>query len=76
MTFLGIPIRELIVGLVTLLTASFVAWNKIRDMKLEKDKGLPPNPERCEVHQTKIAVIEQRLEAIEEDIKEIKGKLK
>jgi hypothetical protein len=75
MTFLGIPIRELIVGIVAILTALFVTWNKVRDLKIEKEQELLPNPERCGIHQTKIAVIEQRLENIEQDIEEIKRRL-
>jgi hypothetical protein len=75
MTFLGIPIRELIVGIVAVLTAIFVTWNKIRDLRVEKEHDLLPNPERCGIHQTKLAVIEQRLERIEKDIEEIKRRL-
>jgi len=42
---------------------------------LTKAAGLSNNPERCEQHSIKIAVIEGRLERIEKDIEEIKGKL-
>jgi hypothetical protein len=65
----------LIIGIVAILTALFVTWNKVRDLKIEKEQELLPNPERCGIHQTKIAVIEQRLERIEQDIEEIKRRL-
>jgi large-conductance mechanosensitive channel len=57
-------ILQLIIGFLALVTAVFVAVNKMRDVRVEKAFALSPNPERCGVHQTKIAVMEQRLENI------------
>jgi hypothetical protein len=75
MTVFGIPIRELIVGLVAMFTAVFVAWSKIREMRLVKDKGLLPNPERCEQHGLAIAEIKTEITNIKDDLKEIKDRL-
>jgi large-conductance mechanosensitive channel len=68
-------ILQLIIGFLALVTAVFVAVNKMRDVRVEKAFALAPNPERCGVHQTKIAVMEQRLERMEQDIEEIKKRL-
>lgn len=68
-------IIQLVIGALALVTAVFVALNKVRDVRIEKAFALAPNPERCGIHQTKIAVVEQRLERIEQDIEEIKKRL-
>ena len=69
-------LMEIANALATLVLVVILAWVKYREKKLTKAAGLIDNPERCEQHQTKIAVIEERLDHIEDDIKEIKGKLK
>lgn len=75
MTILGIPLRELVVGLVALFTAIFVAYDKFRQSKLAKDKGLAPNPERCEQHGLGIAKLEVRMGMVEERLRNIEEKL-
>lgn len=67
---------EIANAIATLILVAVLAWAKIKERKLARAAGLLANPERCEQHQTRLAVIEERLDTIEEDIKEIKGKLK
>ena len=64
-----------VIGLIlgTLAFALLTYW-KAKERALTKDKGLEANPERCEQHAIRLAVIEERLERIETDIAEIKGK--
>jgi len=50
---------------------AILAWAKVRERRLTKAAGLSNNPERCEQHSIKIAVIEERLDRIERDIAEI-----
>jgi len=66
---------EIINAIATLIVVAVIAWAKVKERKLAKAAGLLANPERCEQHQTRLAVIEERLDTIEEDIKEIKEKL-
>jgi hypothetical protein len=66
---------EIANALATLVLVALLAWAKLRERRMTKAAGLSNNPERCEIHQTKIAVIEQRLKRIERDIEEIKGRL-
>jgi hypothetical protein len=76
MTFLGIPIRELIVGLVAMITAVFVAWDKLREAKLNREKGLDPNPQRCEAHGLAIVEIKTEITNIKEDLRELRERLR
>jgi uncharacterized protein YaeQ len=66
---------EIANAIATLVLVVILAWVKYREKRLTKAAGLSNNPERCEQHSIKIAVIEGRLERIEKDIEEIKGKL-
>jgi hypothetical protein len=55
------------------------AWrgiDKYREYKKTKLAGLDSNPDRCEKHEIRLAVIEQRLEQIESDLREIKARMK
>ena len=66
---------EIANALATLILVAVLAWVKYREKRLTKAAGLSGNPERCEQHSIKLAVIEGRLERIERDIEEIKGRL-
>jgi hypothetical protein len=62
---------EICNALATLVLVAILAWAKVRERRLTKAAGLSNNPERCEQHSIKIAVIEERLDRIERDIAEI-----
>ena len=49
------------------IVAVVVALDKLKERKAKK-KGLGGNPERCEKHAIRLAVIEERLDHIETDI--------
>ena len=66
---------EIANALATLILVAVLAWVKYREKRLTKAAGLSGNPERCEQHSIKLAVIEGRLERIERDIEDIKGRL-
>jgi hypothetical protein len=58
-------------ALATLILVAVLAWAKVRERRMTRAAGLSNNPERCEQHSIKIALIEQRLDRIERDIAEI-----
>lgn len=64
MQVLGISIGELVIGIVSIVTAAFVSWEKIRQLKLEKAAGLLPNPERCEIHKQALLDVKTDLVAV------------
>jgi hypothetical protein len=66
---------EIANALATLVLVAVLAWVKYREKRLTKAAGLSGNPERCEQHSIKLAVIDGRLARVERDIEEIKGKL-
>ena len=72
----AIKIAEIIGIALGIMAFALVTYWKLRERSLARERGLDENPQRCEQHQTAIAVIEERLDTIEEDIKEIKDKLK
>jgi hypothetical protein len=66
---------EIANALATLVLVAILSWVKYREKRFTKAAGLSGNPERCEQHSTKLALMEQRLGRIERDIEEIKGRL-
>ena len=52
-------LSQIIYGLAIIAISGFLAWQKIREVKLTKKKGLAANPERCAIHETKIGQLQQ-----------------
>ncbi|MCJ7828619.1 MAG: hypothetical protein MUP81_02630 [Dehalococcoidia bacterium] len=71
---LVLEIAKIIGILLGTIAFALTAYWKMKEKALTRDKGLDANPERCEQHAIRLAVIEERLERIETDIAEIKGK--
>jgi hypothetical protein len=87
MTVFGIPIRELIVGLLAIFSAAFVAWNRAADNKArnaeaervaeqEMKFGLDKNPTRCNQHGEDIAGIKKDIDHIQSDIRDIQADIR
>jgi len=71
----ALKIAEVIGIILGTLAFALLTYWKAKERALSKEKGLDANPERCEQHSVRLSVIEQRLERIEKDIEEIKGRL-
>lgn len=52
---------QIIYGLAIIILAAFIAREKIREIKLTKQRGLKANPERCAIHETKISQLQAEL---------------
>jgi len=52
-------LSQIIYGLAIIAISGFLAWQKIREVKLTKKKGLAANPERCAIQETKIGQLQQ-----------------
>jgi len=72
---LALKVAEVIGILLGAIAFALITYWRMKERALSKEKGLDANPERCEQHSIKLAVIEGRLERIERDIEEIKGRL-
>ncbi len=68
-------IVEVANALATLVLVAVLAWAKLRERKLSRDKGLLDNPERCRDHEDRLRDIEEGIGDIKGDIKAIKTKL-
>ena len=51
------------------------AWTARKESRAQK-RGLSANPKRCTDHEVALGRIDERLNHVEDDIKEIKGKLR
>lgn len=54
-------LSQIIYGLAIIILAAFIAREKIREIKLTKQRGLKGNPERCAIHETKIGQIQEEM---------------
>ena len=82
MDILGIPAGQLASITGNLIVGGYLGRKEWLERRARK-RGLSANPARCSEHQTKIAVIENRLDHVEEDVgriaedvKEINRKMK
>ena len=82
MAILGSTIADVVVGGAALTSGVYLAAKRIKERRAEK-KGLPPNPERCEKHESRLGTLEVTAGKFEEkflnihaDIAEIKGDVK
>ena len=73
---MSIPWGEIATGSVAGFALGWRIYDGIKEKKLTKAYELKSNPERCLGHDIAIARIETRLAGLEDDIKEIKGKMK
>ena len=69
---------EIANALATLVLVAILAWAKVRERKLSRERGLLENPERCADHEDRLRAIEkvmirvvEKVERIERDINEI-----
>jgi hypothetical protein len=53
-------LRDIILGVIGLLTATIVTIKQIKEIKARKDTGLRPNPERCKEHADRILSLETK----------------
>ena len=65
-----ISLVELIYGLAIIILAAFIAREKIREIKLTRQRGLKANPERCAIHETKIGQIQEEMNDFRNDNKQ------
>ncbi len=54
-------LSQIIYGLAIIILAAFIAREKIREIKLARQRGLKANPERCAIHETKISQLQVEL---------------
>ena len=54
-------LSQIIYGLAIIILAAFIAREKIREIKLTRQRGLKANPERCAIHETKISQLQVEL---------------
>lgn len=54
-------LSQIIYGLAIIILAAFIAREKIREIKLTRQRGLKANPERCAIHETKIGQLQVEL---------------
>ena len=66
--------RELAYALGIIILAIYTAIKERREWVARK-RGLPRNPERCEVHALRLADIEKDITYIQKDIEEIRKKI-
>jgi len=62
-----ISLVELINGLAVIFLAAFIAREKIREIKLTRQRGLKANPERCAIHETKIKQLEEDMDGFRKE---------
>jgi len=62
-----ISLVELINGLAIIILAAFIAREKIREIKLTRQRGLKANPERCAIHETKIKLLEEDMDGFRKE---------
>jgi len=62
-----ISLVELIYGLAIIILAAFIAREKIREIKLTRQRGLKANPERCAIHETKIKLLEEDMDGFRKE---------
>lgn len=63
-------ISQIIYGLAIIILAAFVAREKIREIKLTRQRGLKANPERCAIHETKISQMQLELNEFKSENKQ------
>jgi len=56
-----VELSQIIYGLAIIILAAFIAREKIREIKLTRQRGLKANPERCAIHETKISQLQVEL---------------
>jgi hypothetical protein len=56
-----VELSQIIYGLAIIILAAFIAREKIREIKLTRQRGLKANPERCAIHETKIGQLQVEL---------------
>jgi len=76
-------IADIVIGAAAATSGTVLGIKKWKDNRARKTTGIPPNPQRCIDHETRLrtvesACIEYRTEigTIKEDVKEIKGDVK
>lgn len=60
-------ISQIIYGLAIIILAAFIAREKIREIKLTRQRGLKANPERCAIHETKIKQLEEDVDSFRKE---------
>jgi hypothetical protein len=63
-------LSQIIYGLAILVISIFLAWQRIREIKITKKIGLSPNPERCAIHETKIGQLQQEVNELRSENKQ------
>ena len=61
--------ENIITAIALLIISGYLAWQRIKEVRLGKMIGLKPNPERC-------ARAEQRLSQLERDVKDMRMDLR
>jgi len=72
---MAIPWGEIATGSMAGFAIGWRIYDGIKEKRLTREYKLVRNPERCQKHGEAIARLETKIQVIEEDIKEIKGKL-
>lgn len=63
-------LSQIIYGLAIIILAAFIAREKIREIKLTRQRGLKANPERCAIHETKISQMQLELNEFKSENKQ------
>jgi hypothetical protein len=72
---MALPWGEIATGSMAGFAIGWRIYDGIKEKSLTKQYKLVRNPERCQQHGEAIARLETKMSVIEEDIKEIKGKI-
>lgn len=72
---MDIPITEIASIGGNIVVGGYLAWKERKEWRARRN-GLAANPKRCGDHEVALARLDERVEHIEGDIKEIKEKIK
>jgi hypothetical protein len=62
---------EIANALATLVLVAILAWAKVRERKLSRERGLLENPERCADHEDRLRAIEKVMIRVVEKVERI-----
>ncbi len=75
MEILGIPAGELASLTGNVIVGGYLGWKGLKEKRARK-RGMSANPQRCINHEVALGRMDERLGHVEDDIKEIKDRLR
>ena len=69
------PIQAIAQVLAVIAIASYLVWDKLRELRKIKKYGLDPNPERCQQHADAINKLSRQVEELRECAHKIADKV-